>query len=486
MFGARVTSPFDLYRPDCLWGLAADTYSFTMPQAWVKKGWESRRAVFYGFFRTLPPGCRSALFGGAELYADLVRRVVYNEAILQWMASLRTSSGHRYFSDEFLRHLEGRGLSIDLDTLPDGELAFPHEPIMRGSGPLWELCLIEGGLLNVVNTYSGGMSEAARLLEATGFEVIADNSLRRGRGIMGAVEGALAAYLGGIARTSNMMAAHAFGIPPSGTMAHCFVTSFDREEDAFLAFAEANQGNCVFLIDTYGSERGIRTAVRVALAMRERGLRLDGIRLDSGDLAGLSILARRLFDEVGLPEVAVTGSNSLSAAKIRQLRASGARISLWAVGDAVAAAPLFGAVWKASAVADEHGDLVPVLKVSDDPAKSSLPGTLDVGRCFTDTGEAAADLIYDTTLDAVDAPRMLQLSGRPTELAGVAERRAMLRPVVRGGQPVRPLTPHAEVRARAIENVRTFTRRACDGYPVGLAPSLAERRSKLIHARVGT
>ncbi len=214
-------------------------------------------------------------------------------------------------------------------------------------------------------------SRIARM--AKGAEVL-EFGLRRAQGIDGALAASRAAYLGGCHATSNVLAGKIYGIPVRGTHAHSWVMSFDTELEAFHAYADAMPNNCVFLVDTYDTIEGVKHAIEAGLRLKEKGHRLVGIRLDSGDLAALSIQARKLLDDAGFRDAKIVASNDLDERLMESLKNQGAQISVWGVGTKLVTAydqPALGGVYKLGAIQDEQGHWHPKLKLSEQPIKTS-------------------------------------------------------------------------------------------------------------------
>jgi nicotinate phosphoribosyltransferase len=221
-----------------------------------------------------------------------------------------------------------------VDAVPEGTAVFAHEPLLRVRGPILQCQLVETPLLNLVNFSTLIATKAARVCTAAEGEPVLEFGLRRGQGIDGALSAARAAYLGGCAATSNVLAGKRYGIPVRGTHAHSWVMSFADEREAFAAYAEALPNNCVFLVDTYDTLEGVRRAIEVGVELRARGHELAGVRLDSGDLARLSQAARAMLDAAGFPAAAVVASNDLDEQEIAALRRGGrrSRCGGWARG----------------------------------------------------------------------------------------------------------------------------------------------------------
>lgn len=285
-------------------------------------------------------------------------------------------------------------------------------------------------------------------------------------------------------RTSNMAAAYLFDLPISGTMAHCFVGSFELEEDAFIAYAMASPGNTVFLVDTYDTIKGINTAIRVALALKKIGRKLNAVRLDSGDLADLSKRARKMFDEAGLQEVEIIATNSLTEFTIAALKGQNAPITLWASGDALADPGLPGIIWKLAAVEGVNpGEFREVMKLSEQPIKNSVPGKPWVRRFYDAEGNMVGDAIYNAFHEDGNVSHLIDLGDYTREFAleGAVRSELPLLPLVRGGVPQIPVLDHLAVQKRVLSNVNSlpsvYTRQVNPHrYPVGLTTALADQR----------
>jgi nicotinate phosphoribosyltransferase len=313
--------------------------------------------------------------------------------------------------------------------------------------------------------------------------------LRRAQGPDGALTASRAAYIGGCAGTSNVLAGRIHGVPVKGTHAHSWVMCFDSELEAFEAYAEAMPNNCVFLVDTYDTLQGVRNAVEAGRRLRERGHDMIGIRLDSGDLAYLSVEARRILDEAGFPDAAIVASNDLDEGIIASLKEQGAQIGVWGVGTKLATAydqPALGGVYKLSAVREKGEAWKYRLKLSEQAAKTSNPGVLQARR-YSEAGRALADVIYDeesppsgecVVVDTVDPTRRKAVpAGTPSV--------DLLVPVFRAGKRVHEPPPAEEARRRLSEQLRTFhggVKRFVNPhrYPVGLEEGLHERKTEII------
>jgi nicotinate phosphoribosyltransferase len=476
-----------LYR-DSL-ALLVDLYELTMIYAWWRAGRHRQEAAFHLFFRRNPFGGGFTLACGLAPVVELLEGLRFTGEDLDYLAGLTGNDGRPLFAEGFLDYLRELRFECDLDAMPEGTVVFPQEPMVRVTGQIAQCQLVESALLNGINFQTLIATKAARItLAARGQEVI-EFGLRRAQGIDGALSASRAAYVGGCAATSNTLAGKLLGIPVKGTIAHSWVLSFESELEAFLAYAEALPNNCVLLVDTYDSLEGVRHAVEVGRRLRAGGHQLAGIRLDSGDLAYLSGEARRILDQGGFPETAILASNDLDEQVIASLIAQGAPIAAWGVGTRLVSGhgdPALGGVYKLTALRDPGGAWRYRLKLSEQAAKISAPGLLQVRRYLVD-GEPLADAIYDLQLGIGEAPVIvdpLDMTRRRAIAAGTPWEELLV-PVLRGGRSVYAPPPLAEVRRRAAEQLGRFH----EGikrfvyphqYPAGLEAGLHELRTRMI------
>ncbi len=471
--------------------LLTDLYQLTMAQGYFDAGRLGDRAVFHLFFRRLPFAGGYAVAAGLEDALALVEGYRFAADELVYLAELTSENGAPLFTREFLAYLGALRLSVDIDAVPEGTIVFGNEPLLRVQGPLLEAQLLETALLNTINFQTLIATKAARVCQAAGGPVL-EFGLRRAHGPDGALSASRAAYIGGCTATSNVLAGKAFGIPVRGTHAHSWVMSFDCEPEAFAAYATAMPDNCVLLVDTYDTLQGVRNAITVARELQTRGKRLLGIRLDSGDLAWLSIEARKLLDAAGLQDTAILASNDLDEHLIESLKQQGAEISVWAVGTRLVTGHgegALGGVYKLAMVARGTGAYEPRLKVSEQAAKISNPGFQQVRR-FSRAGRFVADVIYDVCQGTVPSELVDPLDPtRRRALQADLSQEDLLVPAVKGGARVGPKLPLTELAARtrtqlaALDpTVRRFV--YPHEYPVGLSPELFDERKRLIeHAR---
>ena len=237
-----------LYKPPL--GLLTDLYQLTMAYGYWKTGIGDREAVFHLFFRNNPFRGGLAIAAGLAHVVDYLENLSFDEADVAYLATLQGNDGQPLFEPAFLELLRDTSLVCDVDAIPEGTVVFPHEPLLRVTGPLIQAQILETALLNMINFQTLIATKAARVVLAAGDDPVLEFGLRRAQGIDGALSASRAAYLGGCAATSNVLAGRLYGIPVKGTHAHSWVMCFDDEIEAFQAYAEAMPNNCVFLVDT--------------------------------------------------------------------------------------------------------------------------------------------------------------------------------------------------------------------------------------------
>jgi nicotinate phosphoribosyltransferase len=471
--------------------LLTDLYQLTMAYGYWQQRIAEHEAVFHVTFRNNPFGSGFSVACGLDYAVEFIQRFRFDEDDLDYLGTLTGGDGRPLFSAEFLHFLRKMELACDIDALPEGTVCFPYEPLVRVRGPLWQCQLLETPLLNLLNFQTLVATKAARLCLAARGEPVIEFGLRRAQGIDGGVAASRAAYIGGCVGTSNVLAGKLFGIPVKGTHAHSWVMSFASELESFQAYAEAMPNNCVFLVDTYDTLEGVRHAAEVGQWLRQQGHEMQGIRLDSGDLAWLSIEARKILDEAGFPHASIVASNDLDEHIIASLKEQGAKVNVWGVGTRLATAydqPALGGVYKLSAIRPAGGPWQHKVKLSEQTVKVSTPGMLQVRR-YRQGDQYTADLIYDELLGlpangACTLVDPLDLTRQKT-LAAETPREDLLVPIFRRGQPVYSPPPIAASRRRAQEQLAGFycgVKRFVNPhqYPVGLEQRLHELKTRLI------
>lgn len=469
--------------------LLTDLYQLTMAYGYWKNQVHEREAVFHLFFRKNPFQSGYSVCCGLADAIDYIRAFELDEEELTYLGTLLGNDGKPLFENGFLDYLRKLRFTCDIEAIPEGTIVFPHEPLIRVRGPIIQGQLLETALLNIVNFQTLIATKAARVCQATQGEPVMEFGLRRAQGIDGAMAASRAAHIGGCAATSNVLAGMRYGIPVKGTHAHSWVMSFETEEDAFEAYAHAMPNNCVFLVDTYDTLEGVRTAVRVGKRLREKGHELGGIRLDSGDLAYLSIEARKILDAGGFPKAVIVASNDLDEQIIVSLKEQGAQISLWGVGTKLVTAydqPAMGGVYKLAAIKNAAGAWRYSIKLSEQAIKVSNPGIQQVRR-FQCNGEFAGDMIYNqgepmkNERVIVDPVNMTRSKKMPTE----ATTEDLLVPIFQKGRLVYESPKIDDIRQRTHAQLKRFhsgVKRFLHPheYPVGLEAGLHQLKTDLI------
>lgn len=353
--------------------LLTDLYELTMAASYFEHGMDAT-ATFELFIRRLPRERNFLIAAGLADALDYLEHVRFDDVAIAYLATLGL------FSDRFLQSLRTFRFTGDAWAIPEGEAVFPDEPLIRITAPLAEAQFVETFLLNTVSFQTMIASKAARLAIACEGRPFVDFSPRRDHGADAALKVSRAAFIGGAVATSNVLGAKLYRIPPSGTMAHSYILSFEREIDAFRQYALDYPGRATLLLDTYDTLDGARNAAIVGQELAARGDHLDGVRLDSGDLGELSRAVREVLDAAGLQTTRIFASSDLDEYRIRALLANGAPIDAFGVGTQLgtsADAPVLSAVYKL--VEDESG---PRMKHSE--GKSTIPGAKQVYRVTHD------------------------------------------------------------------------------------------------------
>jgi nicotinate phosphoribosyltransferase len=469
--------------------LLTDLYQLTMAYGYWKSGKANQQAVFHLLFRKQPFNGGFTVCAGLADAIDFLQGFSFSGDDLEFLAGLKGNDEKPLFEPAFLQYLRELKLELDIDAVPEGTVVYPQEPLIRVQGSMLQAQLIETALLNIINFQTLIATKAARVCLAAQGDPVVEFGLRRAQGTDGALAASRAAYIGGCVGTSNVLAGKLFGIPVKGTHAHSWVMSFASELEAFEAYSESLPNNCVFLVDTYDSLEGVRKAAEVGKRLAMRGHKLAGIRLDSGDLAYLSIEARKILDNAGFRDAAIMASNDLNEHLITSLKQQGAKVNIWGVGTMLVTAfdqPALGGVYKLSATRQENGAWDHKIKLSEQTAKVTNPGVLQVRR-FRQDGEFVGDAIYDQTrplspevtiVDPADAIRRKHFSG-------ALEQEDLLVPLFRNGKLVYTKPSLDSIRTRTREqlsmlhsSIKRFENPHL--YPAGLELSLHELKTELI------
>src|SRR5712692_179500 len=464
-------------------GLLTDLYELTMAYGYWKSGRDRDEAVFHLYFRENPFEGGYTIAAGLEQAIEFLESLRFSRDYLDFLATVEGNDKRPLFPDDFLKYLEQLRFSCDIDAIPEGTVVFPQEPMVRVVGPIVQGQIVETALLNIINFQSLIATKASRVVYAAKGDPVVDFGFRRAQGVNGGLAASRAAYIGGCAGTSNLIAGATYDIPIKGTHAHSWVMAFDSEMEAFEKYAEVMPNNCLLLVDTYNTLHGVEHAIEIGKQLRKTGHELIGIRLDSGDLAYLSNEARKMLDAAGFPKAVIAASNELDEHLISSLKDQGAKIDVWGVGTRLITAydqPALGGVYKLSALRRQGATWQHRLKVSEQAIKTSNPGMLQVRR-FED-----ADMIFD------------QLAGEPSHvivdpldltrrrvIPDAARYQDLLVPIFRRGRRVYELPSIEEIRAHRARELSRFhagVKRFVNPhrYPVGLEKELFDLKTRLI------
>jgi nicotinate phosphoribosyltransferase len=473
--------------------LTTDLYEITMACGYWKAGVSDYDAVFHVTFRENPFGGQFTVACGLATVIDFLRGFHFKETEIAYLAAQRGSDNKPLFDSGFLDYLRHLELICDIDAIPEGTLVFPNEPLIRMVGPIIQCQLLETALLNILNFQSLIATKAARVCLAAENDSVVEFGLRRSQGVDGGLTAARAAYIGGCVGTSNLQAGERFGIPVSGTQAHSWIMFFENELEAFRTYARTMPNNCIFLVDTYNSIEGVRHAIEVALELRKQGHEMTGVRLDSGDRVGLSIKARRMLDEAGFTNAKIVCSGDLDEYTITEMKQCGAKIDVWGVGTKLATGQpdaALGGIYKLGAIRHPGGEWQYRIKLSEESAKASFPGSLQIRRFQQPDGRFMADAIYETNHGVSDPCEIVEVETQEKKKIPENTRYCdLLAPIFRAGQLVYEapnIAASREHTRKQLSSAPPEILRLNDPapYTIGLERSLHHLRSKVIsHAK---
>jgi nicotinate phosphoribosyltransferase len=433
--------------------LLTDLYQLTMLQGYYEQGMEET-AVFEFFVRKMPPERNFLLVAGLDQALTYIESLRFTSAELEWIKQ----SGR--FRDDFVDYLSDLRFTGDVHAVPEGRVVFPNEPLLRVTAPLPQAQLMESRLINLLHFQTMIASKAARCVLAAPDKLLVDFGMRRAHGAEAALLAARAAYLAGLTGTATVLAAPLFGIPVFGTMAHAFVQAHSDESVAFEHFAQAQPDNVVLLIDTYDTERAARKVVELAPRLAQEGIKVKGVRLDSGDLADHARKVRQILDDGDCSEITIFASSSVDEYVLQDLVGAGAPIDGFGIGthlDTSADRPYLDCVYKLQ----EYGGRA---RRKRSEGKATWPGRKQVYRYFDSDGYLSHDLLTLET-DVRD--------GKP-----------LLKQVMRAGQRIDPPETLTQSRERAADELarlpaelRNLRRRQV--YPVEVSDNLRALAAEL-------
>lgn len=466
--------------------MMTDLYQLTMMYGYFKNGMGQSDAVFDLFFREVEGKLDYAVMAGTESVVQYIDNLHFTDDDIAYLDTLGL------FDKPFLDYLRDFRFTGEIYAMPEGSIVFPREPLVRVRAPLMQAQLIETALLNLVNHQTLIATKASRVQHVAGSDIVMEFGARRAQGPDAATLGARAAMIGGCVGTSNVLTGKLYGVPVMGTHAHSWVMSFPDELSAFRAYANIYPDACMLLVDTYDTlKSGVPNAIKVFDELKAQGHKPVGIRLDSGDLAYLSKTARKMLDDAGHTEAKICASGDLDEYVIRELKAQGARIDTWGVGTKMitsAECPALGGVYKLAAE-EINGELIPRIKVSENPVKVTNPGYKKVLRLYRKSdGKAIADLIALVDEDIREGEPLRIFDPVHRYKSQVVENfsvREMLKPLFVNGKLVCDMPTLAEIREYAEKERKTFWGEYLrivnpHAYKVDLSDGLYEMKSKML------
>ena len=439
--------------------MLCDFYELTMGNGYFRNGYKDRITYFDVFFRKVPDQGGFAIAAGLEQLIDYIENLHFSEEDIAYLR------GRSLFCEEFLDYLRNFRFTGDIYAIPEGTPVFPREPLVVVRAPSIEAQLIETFTLLTINHQSLIATKANRICRAANGRTVLEFGSRRAQGADAAIIGARAAYIGGCAGTACTISDQLYGVPAGGTMAHAWVQMFDTEYEAFKTYCETYPTNATLLVDTYNTlKSGVPNAIRAFNeVLRPMGISKCGIRLDSGDMAYLSQKARKMLDEAGWPECQISVSNSLDERLIQNLFLQGAQIDMFGVGERMITAksePVFGGVYKLTAVENDKGEIIPKIKCSENVEKITIPHFKKVYRLYNrDNGKAIADYmtVHDEVVDE-NEPLMLFDPYATWKTKNVCnfEVRELLVPVFLNGKKVYQSPTLKDIQAYCKQQVNTL------------------------------
>lgn len=375
--------------------LLTDLYELTMMQGYFYENAQNETVVFDAFYRKNPDGNGYAISAGLEQVIDLINNLRFTEDDIEYLRSTGL------FKEDFLNYLREFQFTGDIYAIPEGNVMFPREPVVKVIAPIMQAQLVETALLCIINHQSLIATKTARIVHAAQGDGVMEFGLRRAQGPDAGIYGARAAIIAGCVGTSNVLAGKMFDVPVMGTHAHSWIMSFPDELTAFETYARLYPNACTLLVDTYDTlKSGVPNAIKTFDKMKEEGINITkrGIRLDSGDLAYLSKQARKMLDDAGYPDAVICASNDLDENLISSLKEQDAAITSWGVGTNLITSkdcPSFGGVYKLAGIQDKTtGEFIPKIKLSENAEKITNPGNKTIFRFYDkESGKIIADLI---------------------------------------------------------------------------------------------
>lgn len=446
--------------------LLTDYYQLSMAYGYWQRGMHNQNAVFHLFFRRNPTQGDYVIASGLESIIEFLNQFQFTDDDINYIKSLTNP----IFSDDFLTYLKTLRFTGDIDAVPEGSVVFPNEPLLRIKAPLLLCQLLETPLINLMNFSSTVATLASRIRTIVSDDSLFEFGLRRAQGPNGGLTASRAAYAGGFDATSNMLAGKYFGIPVVGTMSHAWVMAFEDELTAFEEYARLLPENVILLVDTYDSRTGVDHAIAVGQRLKKQARKLNGIRLDSGELLLLSQMAREKLNEAGFFDTKIYVSGDLTEKRILDLKSAGAPIDGWGLGTHVSTAyeqPALDMVYKLGAI-QKNSAWEYKLKRSDNNRKTSDPGILQVKRFYIEK-KWMRDIIYQCDYGISSS-----------EINSAEKSQDLLIPIFKNGKLIYALPSLIEMRNYCLEHVKQFNASKGDCYSVLRDQHLLKLKEKLL------
>ena len=439
--------------------MLCDFYELTMANGYFASGMKDKICYFDVFYRNVPDNGGFAIAAGLEQVIEYIQDLHFSADDIAYLR------GRKLFNEDFLHYLETFRFTGDIWAVPEGTPIFPKEPILTVRAPAIEAQLVETYILLVLNHQSLIATKANRVVRAAQGRTVLEFGSRRAQGAQGAILGARAAYIGGCNGTACTISDQLYGVYAGGTMAHSWVQMFDSEYEAFRTYCELYPTNATLLVDTYNTlKSGIPNAIRAFNeVLKPKGITKCGIRLDSGDMTYLTKKARKMLDEAGWTDCAISVSNALDEYLIQDLLRQGAQIDMFGVGERLITArsePVFGGVYKLVAVEDEKGAIEPKIKISENTGKITNPHFKKLYRFYgNDTGKAIADYlcVWDETVDDSKNIRIFdpEATWKEKEVYNFTAR-VLQEPIFKNGELVYKMPTLEEIRTYCKQQVDTL------------------------------
>ncbi len=454
-----------------------------MSYAYFKNNMTDKEAVFHLFFRKNPFGQHYTIAAGLAEVIQYLKQLQFSIEDIRYLHNLKSINNQPLFDEAFLNYLQRLKWTFDIDAVEEGTVVFPHQPLLRIKAPIIQAQLLESALLNIINFSTLIATKSNRVVQAAQGDPVLEFGMRRAQGPNGAMMASRAAYIGGCNGTSNVLAGKKYNIPVKGTHAHSWIMCFENEEQAFEAYAKAMPNNCILLVDTYDTVEGVKKAIKIIDKMKKSNHfdngTFTGIRLDSGDLKTLSIQARELLDQAGYMDTKIVASNDLNEHKIKNLKASGAKIDIWGVGTQLATAydqVALGGVYKLAAIRDIGGTWDYKIKLSENKIKISNPGILSIKRYF-DNDIPQCDVIYDNNISN-EINELKTFQEETVFIKNHWKKANILQPIFRNGQLVYQSPTIHQMREKALKESAVFS--SVLEYKSGLEKELFLLKNKMI------